>query len=395
MIRVAFVVAHDAFFKSACNIRSQISLPVTEQWFSTSHMLCQTTEEYPLVKIDIDGVADQIEFSELDYLFVGLGGKDLNRLIHGLNKRALVERPKIIGFFPGVLHFRIYEALLSRLLCDAVLLNCSRDYELYRELAYISLGYNNGVLYGAPWVTAEPDLQNATNKDIDLLFVEQSIVPVSLSERTALVASLHRLALTNPLHRFVVKLRTKKIEATSHQLKYCLEEIYQQQFTDLENLIFCLNDIDALVDRAKRICTVSSSVAITSLLKGKDTLFISDFGIRKDYGNDLFANSGCFTALECYQERLNLHPAWSERYLKLPDAIVLISLLDKLMHSSQKLFLAIPDSWGVRLKIVISFIRFKLVNPGASFSELKAALKTVRNINSKIYKSGISLTDKE
>ena len=210
---------------------------------------------------------------KVDQIIAGLGGRDINRLIyavHNAKARTASTQPLIVGYFPGILHLRIFESLATRLCCDRVLLNCERDYQLYRQLTRATHSKDNGLLFGAPWIVQPPDSQKIC--DIDLLFVEQTIVPHTKTERTRLVEQIIALSHQHPEWRIVVSLRTREGCASSHQLDFCLEKIWYQLKDDRINLEFVVGDINNLLARARRVATVSSSVAYTSIVRPEQLL---------------------------------------------------------------------------------------------------------------------------
>jgi hypothetical protein len=309
-MKIAFIVAHDAYLKCAKNISSMLGDGIDISWFTTSSDLHDP--DVNLVQI---GIENEIHHS--DFIFAGLGGRALNQLIHDVRNSVYIHTPKIISFFPGILHYRIFEALTSRLFCDGVLLNCKRDFELFNEISNSVFGYSRGVLFGAPWV--EPNFPRAEIIDIDLLFVEQSIVPSSKLERTKLVKQLHDIAASNAQIKVVVKLRARKDSETSHKIKYCLEDICHREFPKLDNLLFSTEDVDYLLSRSHCMCTVSSSVAYTGFLSKRATFFVSDFGVQQGYGNDLFFDSGCFNSISEYADKPQPDAEWIKKYVYAPN----------------------------------------------------------------------------
>ncbi len=385
-LKVVFIAAHDAYQKGARNIcrllKQQTRVEVS--WFTTSSRLVTPGLNW----LEINQVARNETLQQADLIFAGLGGRDLNKLISGLRgpqASALREGfgPRIIGYFPGVLHLRIFESLATRLLCDQVWLNCERDYQLYRKLALATIGEDNGVLFGAPWIGAAPE--PVQQCDIDLLFVEQSVVPENLSDRTRLVKLLVDLARQHPDWCIVVALRVRKGKASSHQLEHCLEEISQRQDNGSVKLAFVLDDIDQLTARAQRVATISSSVAYTSLAWGKPTLFINDLGVRQDWGNDLFKHSGYMASLQAAADQNFSDSRWGQQFIQLPRPEVIAVLCQPSQSSAKRVLLpSIPVANLKVLGLMLSFCLKHLKNPFVEFNGLN---RTIRNINNRIYKS--------
>lgn len=400
-LRVAFVVAHDAYLKGARNIAAALQADVSTCWLTTSPLL--VNEQTRLLDLDTGQGLELL--GGCDQVIAGLGGRNLNRLIRALRMdRGTGLLPEIIGFFPGVLHLRILESLATRLLCDRVLLNSPRDYALYQKLSLATLGYNNGVLLGAPWIKATPfGGVEKPSLDIDLLFIEQSIVPGSLSERTELVRKLYQLAVQAPEKKIVVALRARKDQASSHQPEHCLEELFFQQYRTgvefsepklhgpLANLRFVIDDVDCLLPRARALATVSSSVAFTSLACGQATLFINDFGIHRSYGNDLFVRSGCMGPLALINADQRDHH-WVAHYVMAMDSGMVARLLAEPGIGGADIIAGrtgcgVP---GIHLHnpLLLKLILHYLSSRGfRCWREISQLLSSIRNINRHIYGS--------
>lgn len=375
--QVVFVVAHDAYLKGARNILKLMDKDIEAHWFTTSHQLADSELQW----LNIDDLSTTPLLMRADIVFAGLGGKNLNRLINNIRSQNSVTRPEIIGYFPGILHLRIFESLMTRLLCDKVLLNCERDYLLYRNLVKVTTGFNNGILFGAPWIS-QPSSDDQ-RQDIDLLFVEQSIVPESLAERRKLVRMLNQLAIDHPGKQITVALRALKGGTSSHQLNYCLEEIWLSQYEALSNLQFIVADIDQLLVRSKQVATVSSSVAYTSLAWGKSTTFINDFGTPKRYGNDLFRYSGYLAPLvSIFSKKMVISP-WCRRFVLAPSVNKINEIISSDSFDLSERGIPGIAFWNIRL--ILRVLLFCLQNMRNPISELNGIMRTVKNINTRIY----------
>lgn len=403
-LRLVVIAGHDAYLKCARNICGLMAQqgPVEVQWFTTSPQLVSAEVQW----LDMEHLSDDrnhLHYSWLQraqQIIAGLGGRDLNRLIravHGAKHKTAI-RPLIVGYFPGILHLRIFESLATRLCCDRVLLNCARDYRLYHQLALTTRGHNNGLLLGAPWIGAPPVHDQPT--DIDLLFVEQSIVPCSLADRTQLVAQLISLARQHPDWRIVIALRARKGEASSHQPEHCLEAIWQTLDDGSVRLEFVYDDIDLLLRRSKRLATISSSVAFTSLAWGKPTLFINDLGVRQRWGNDQFALSGYMAPLLAASQQTFSLNRWSQQFIQAPSAEIITRLYQATTADAGSAAGAepsgvsagccvsgIPGIHALNLRLIWLVVRFYQQNLKSSLSEFSGLCRSIRNINRHIYNS--------
>jgi hypothetical protein len=380
-IKVAFVVAHDAYLKGGQNIckilKQQSHFDVS--WLTTSNHLA--TKEIAWVDIN---QADQVhDLVHADVIYAGLGGRALSRLIRGVKGAALSvkqKKPLIVSYFPGVLHLHIFESLVTRLRADRVLLNCERDYQLYRRVALATIGQNNGMLLGAPWIGRQPD-QTADN-NIDLLFIEQSIVPKSRKDRIQLVEHLAKLSVQKPDWRIVVVLRARQDQASSHQVEYCLEAIARGICEYDHRLEFSYDDVDQLMSRSKRVATISSSAAFTSLAWLLPTLFINDLGIQKAWGNDLFSRSGYMGSLHEADSYSASNGRWSMDFIQLPRPEVVATVLE-IAESTDAKF--IPKIRACNFSLCWIIFLFCMKNSKNPWSENLRVFRTIRNINRRTY----------
>lgn len=386
--RVVFIVAHDAYLKGARNICTLLEKQnkIQVSWFTTSKRLEGLGLSWlDIARLNMEQSWKNKALQQADLIFAGLGGRALNQLIHHLKRSdaAVSEgqaQPRIIGYFPGVLHLRIFESLATRLRCDQVLLNCERDYRLYQQLALSTTGEDNGLLFGSPWIGSPPESDKPC--DIDLLFVEQSIVPETQNDRIRLVKCLIALSRQYPKWRIVVALRARKGQASSHQLKYCLEEISQQLLADHTPLEFVLDDIDQLLARARRVATISSSAAYTSLAWGKPTLFIRDLGIKQSWGNDLFKKSGYLGLTQRVGELTFSANGWFKQFIQSPRLAVISSLINPPAPICST---AIPRFNIKNIRLLWLVLKFCLKSRKSPLSELRILLRTIDNINVRIY----------
>lgn len=370
-MKFVFVVANDAYLRGAINIIDSLNHDINVEIYTTQSMLIKENVYF----FDINDLNSCGLIFDSDALFLGMGGKNLNKIIK--KSREIKSGSKIIGYFPGIVHYNILEALSTRLLCDLVLLNSRSDFEIYRAISEKVLGYNNGVVFGAPWVLKDRVINR--KPEIDLLFVEQSIVPHSLALRRKLLKSLCELADRNREKRIVIALRARKGEETSHEVIYPLDDF---DFVRIpSNLEFSYSDVYEMIDLSERVATISSSAAYISIVQGKSTYFISDFGDRRKYGNDFFKKSGYFYKL-CQIFMVTPKPNdWGNRNIQEMDTIIL-----KIFPEIRKNNLSfIP---GFHIAKFGNFIKFLMLGfeRNQSISSIYKLYKSISNINSKIYR---------
>ena len=374
-IDVAFIVAHDAYLKSALGIAHLIraEASISDQWFTTSHRLAVQQDITP---IDVENSDNLALLSNADIIFAGLGGRETSHLINKLER----PRASIIGFFPGILNYRIFEALATRLLCDAVLLNSKRDYHLYSKLAKATIGIDNGVLWGCPWIGLPPPVPG----DIDLLFIEQSSVPEAKEQRVALMRNIWQMARLHPDWRIVIAIRSRKGQTTSHELTYCLSEVAEELPNRPANIRLEYGEINLLIARAARIATISSSAAFTSLAWQKPTIFVSDLGFHHKWGNTYFRNSGHVGPLDGDFEKSTRSSQWIAQHVSSPQPGPQVSKI--LTVKPQHPISHIPGFSITNLRLIKILLLHFGTTIFRSSGEIAALFSTIKNLNKRIFR---------
>lgn len=366
-----FVIESDAYLKGALNIADSLSQDIGCNIFSTKKILVREG----VVFFDIeDAELCNIVFNS-DLLFLGMGGKNLNKFIK--KARDTNSRSKIVGYFPGILHLNIFESLITRLLCDVVLLNSKHDFDIYKSISEKLLGYNNGILFGAPWVSPKKYVYNRC--EIDLLFVEQSIVPDRLYLRKKMLIKLCKLAFKNKEKKIVIAIRAKNGEESSHKVLYPLDQF---NISDMPtNLSFSYSDINELISISDRVATISSSAAYISITQGKFTYFISDLGVRRRYGNDFFKKSGMFCRINRVFNKNPRVTKWKELNVQGMD----VNFLNDILRVKKSSFNSIPCVNIFSLTNIFYWIKL-CIRENQEILSLFKLYKTVSNINLKIYR---------
>ncbi len=384
---IIFIVAHDAYLRAAEKI-----IRILDRRLFLDIKICTTSKQLSLFAdkeieyINLEQFDCESYFKTAKIVFAGLGGRDLNRLISVLSSDIEGQKPKVVSYFPGVVQYRMIEAFTTRLLCDFVLLNSRRDYRIFNWIANRIEGSASGVLFGAPWVSELDFVCDDVDKDIDLLFVEQSLVPLEYQERVRLTEMLVNTARENPEDRFCIKLRANKYTATADQPTGRLDEILLEKFSKPSNLWFDTAPVDSLLKRSRCVATISSSVAFDSVLSNINTLFINDFGISASIGNEIYYRSGCMSSLKNYRLERSPKPAWVEMFMMKPLKLSLNELLTAENRSYESgLKIRVSISQWIFLAALIFGLCWRY--PNHSLEQFKMLKKTINNINKNIYQS--------
>ena len=377
-VKVAFLVSHDAYLKGALGINQLLKQRGENQTviYTINHLLHSDYE-----RIDLNSKESLDNLTQFNFIFAGLGGKHLNQLIAALNQSTTI-RPKVISYFPGIIHFKELESLLSRVNSDAVLINNKVDERLYKRLSSALDFTYNGVLFGCPWLEFRKCRELEAPSQIDLLFIEQSIVPDTSKARLLLIKKLVNLAQANPEKLFCVALRAKKGASSSHAVEFCLEELFIDLDIVVDNLFFSYENIEVLVNRSRVVTTISSSAAYIGLAQNKTTVFINDFGVNSEWGNDLFVYSGYFKSLQSALVTPFKLTRWAKKNVQQPR----ISHLNKALTNQPSSLNGKKHLSLNKIKLVLFVIYYSIRFQRNMISEIKGLWKMIKNINRKIYK---------
>ncbi|MGL5524927.1 MAG: DUF6716 putative glycosyltransferase [Aeromonas veronii] len=226
----------------------------------------------------------------------------------------------IISCFSGFID-RDNISILSRIPSDLILFNCRADYLWYLQLGE-ELGFytGNGFCFGYPQLILLESV--IFEKQVDIVFFEQVIVPSTFSERCYLLKKLVDLANAFPERKVLIKPRCKPGGRTIHKQKWHLERLRKLLRIRLpDNLCFTYEPVEQLLSKTALCLTISSTVAVEALARGIPTVIISDFGVRRDIHTASFVGSGCLATIDQviagYLPKPNKE--WLDDYVKIPD----------------------------------------------------------------------------
>ncbi|RXF75413.1 DUF6716 putative glycosyltransferase [Hansschlegelia zhihuaiae] len=139
------------------------------------------------------------------------------------------------------------------------------------------------------------------------VFAEQVVVPRTLKEREALVATLARLAKASPGWDIALKARVRPEEQTFHSQPNHISKLINAVRSKPRNLFVTYKPLDELLERADLFATISSTALFDAFDYGVPSLVATDFGLRNADGAHVFFASGLLVRL-CDLESLDDAP---------------------------------------------------------------------------------------
>lgn len=213
-------------------------------------------------------------------------------------QRAVSRRPLLATVPAGIVldHVRI-GTYLYRHGADIVYVNNMRERHLV-EAAFRSVGggttrilaCQNPILMQGP-LPDEPGTQRPVST---VLFAVQTDIPKSKEERVYVARRLCEYAQRYPRRTVLIKPKHRIGEKSGHPQKYPYEDIFPQEavlYGSPNNLMFTYQDMDALLDEADLLVTISSTAALEALVRGRRAVVITDFGVKENIGNSYFLGS--------------------------------------------------------------------------------------------------------
>ncbi|ENL9264145.1 NeuE protein [Salmonella enterica] len=281
---VCFVFRYDSHLLALKNIYENISdhaldvffcgLDVQSCYFVKKTLGSEIPIFYP------NDVSSFLKDISTDYIFCAAGGRDLNTI----SKAVASKESFIISCFPGILLSSQLESFISKVKSHYVLLNCRKDYKIYKAICRIVGRPFNGIHFGSPWVKT---LVIRKTKKNHCIIVDQLQEPFTKSGRVAYAAFLASVIKDNACKKFIFKSRNHLI--SPGEVTFDIQA-YLSHF-GFDNLSFSEESIEDLLLEVDECITISSSAAINCLVNDINVYLIDGF-TDSFRGQDYFAASG-------------------------------------------------------------------------------------------------------
>lgn len=245
----------------------------------------------PPAPLPVDAIVERVRADPPDAVLVATLGPVAELLIDLLHRRVR-RRPVILTGLPGISYPAKWKGLFLRARADVFVLHSRRE---VRE--YAAMAEENGVephfaLATLPFLRRGSDRREAecdAGRDA-IVFAAQPSVPSSEEDRRALVGWLAETAAAHPEWRVVIKTRAVRGEQQTHREHHPYADLLPADAPP--NLTVETGPMDAHLDRAVALVTVSSTAMIEAVGRGVPVLTLTDFGVSRGLINEVFAGSG-------------------------------------------------------------------------------------------------------
>jgi hypothetical protein len=238
--------------------------------------------------LGIREVLDAVRHGGPDVVVVSTRGPVARGLIQELGALG-PRRPVIVTGMPGISIPATKRAVIYRAQADLLLLHSRREVREFTELAErrgVELAFGLATL---PFLTGRRSERAKT----DVVFAAQAKVPVRRDDRVALLEVLADAARQNPQIRVVVKVRAQVGEQQTHFERFAFPDLLHEMIPEPpQNLVVSAGPMDAQLDTALALVTVSSTAIVEAVDRAVPVLAIDDFGIGKALINEAFVGSG-------------------------------------------------------------------------------------------------------
>lgn len=359
------IIAHDSHLKAVKPIEVYLR---SKNRTVIRHNIINNTEldKAPSLPSIMDG----------DIIISAIGGGKMNELVKMLGGRKVL----LVGLFPGIISQSKIEDLIGKWYFDILLVNCHRDLTLYNTFCEIHNLNSNAILYGCSWFDdgnySSKILTDLPNKYF--LFIEQLGIPDNKAEANALLADLDALSGRMDT-KCVVKLRQSSLFGSPEQGKSSL--LHYQITSNLKNITFSTEPMSTLIEKSKFVVSFSSSALIESILLGKPTFVITDFGSKR-YFVDYFVGSGIQTFIKDISATNTVNNNWRENFCIDPNRH-LPEVIDRIEQSSPAHRNANFSVW----KFLQLILRYRLIL--GNFGFLHNLLKTYFRISKRGASKGV------
>jgi len=338
--KILLIASYDSFLRSGIEIAKTISNADIEIKIRTT--VSNQLSEDQLKNIFQNKVYNysffylndykNIDFNKYDIIILSAGNGFMKPFFEFYMSNKRINRSKIItmSLFPGVI-FGDINSIVARINSDILLCNNKMDYEVSNKIKKVWKLNTTILHYGFPVIK---DIKSNTKENI--YFFEQVKIPNTYVDRMFILRKLIDYAFENPNETIYIKPRVSKKEKTVHINKYPMEKLlrdYQKNAPIPSNLFFTYQSIDECFSKTKLAITMSSTVAFEAMYNNIPVAIISDFGIRNEFANKDFLDSGCMISFSDLNKIIpKVNQSWYNSMVDFPkDRVFLLNqCIDKL-----------------------------------------------------------------
>lgn len=259
------------------------------------------------LQTNIEDLCNPAFLAGYDGIFLGAGGEELLAGFRNLSKAFQhlgSQRPVIVTGFPGIVDAGRTAGMLFRCPSDIVLLPAPAQLSIYRfEMALLGKHTGNALLYGMPSLPASSVHQVSSEKTNRILFIDQSAIPSSASERKELVKQLIRLLNVHEEAEIWIRERVRDGETSIHEaadgtkLSTVVADL-RFDFPSVARIRIKDEPLHALFHHVDGAISVSSTGLVEALAAGLPVASLKTFSHMPEYGNGFFRKSGLQVSID-------------------------------------------------------------------------------------------------
>lgn len=332
---VCLIAVYDSYLKALMPLarflkskKIEVKLLVTEN--IADRIVGELANDFSHERISSDKLRKgKFKNEEFDVIFLGAGGAELRSIVKALHEAKAI----LVSLFPGVTGSTIYQGFNDRSATDVMMLSNIADFEKYKKYAAdFRLG-------AKPFMSGFANLFEVKNDGgRNIVFIDQNFPTMSYSEKAYTLERLIDLARVNPSRDVVIKLRNKKGEVTPHLARTSFTKLLKKIKPKVKlpkNLRLSHEPLEKVLASADLCISVSSAAIIEALYNNIKCVIVSDFGVRQEFGNEIYVGSGLFASFENILDSKipKVNPEWYENFV-VPAEEKYAELL-KLLESSK------------------------------------------------------------
>jgi hypothetical protein len=251
--------------------------------------------------LPLEDVVDPAFLQGYDGVFLGAGGPEL---LAGLDAMSQIfpkmggSRPLVITGFPGILDASRLAGMLFRSPSDIILLPAPKQLSYYkRDLSVLGRHVSNGLLYGIPSLPSYT-VDRTRRRPERILFIDQSVIPASVSERRNLIMDLVQLLEHDSRREIWIKERVQSGDTSVHEseddrmrLSYQVERM-RSGIPALDRIAFKGEPLNRLFGHCDAAISVSSTGLLEAMRAGLPVASLAPYCRNPTYGNGFFRRSG-------------------------------------------------------------------------------------------------------
>ncbi|MEN5162186.1 DUF6716 putative glycosyltransferase [Achromobacter kerstersii] len=248
-----------------------------------------------------------------DMLVFAVGGGANVKVQSVLRERfqAGRKRPLLVGGFNGLTDKYDPDPILNRVGLDVVTVNCKADKVAF-ERTLRQVGADAPALIATGYLRLYPESAlSAVPKAGLILFAQQDGVPKSPKAFSYLIDKLASFASVSPEVTVAIKLRDERRIGinrgnASYGAKTIVDGVLKRH--GAKNIYVDYRHVEEIMMESSEVWSVSSTVLLEALARGKSAYCISDFGISRYLGNAPFLGGGMFVRLDELHQRHKFSP---------------------------------------------------------------------------------------